>query len=161
ERRLDEKSHQLCVTIHARLRMQNEASIEKPATNVRVARHRDIPQGNLTTFSKQVPALWQFGLLFGTIYLVALSACVRTVGRRPRERSLWGVAARKFKENPLDRVTHWNMSNEQMFSLRPSSIHGIGVFAVKPIKKGQHLPLFAEDEEIILTKQKADYCVQD
>lgn len=35
------------------------------------------------------------------------------------------------------------------FILRPSSIHGIGVFALRPFTKGETLELFADDDNSI------------
>jgi SET domain-containing protein len=40
------------------------------------------------------------------------------------------------------------------FELRASKIHGVGVFAVKRIKKGDHLPLFESDDFRFITPAK-------
>ncbi|MFA5011955.1 MAG: SET domain-containing protein [Ignavibacteria bacterium] len=42
------------------------------------------------------------------------------------------------------------MTNQIIFELRPSSIHGVGVFSTGKIKKGTKLPLFEEEDHTFL-----------
>lgn len=45
-------------------------------------------------------------------------------------------------------------TNEFSFLLKPSLIHGVGVFAAHPIKKGAKLRLFSDDNPVRYLKQE-------
>jgi SET domain-containing protein len=57
------------------------------------------------------------------------------------------------------KLTRLSKQSGPVFVLRPSGIHGVGVFAVMKISKGTFLPLFSASERVVrrrLKKQKAD-----
>lgn len=59
-----------------------------------------------------------------------------------------------YLSNNISRKYAIPVKKKIIFELKPSSIHGVGVFASQSIKKGEQLPLFEYDDHRFIPKSR-------